>query len=451
MINLSTITGFNELLHNGVETNILKINKVECSSQQENILFKNVGNNNNKTEINTEDVNNEDIDANKNQNVYSNKYKVIKYDKNMLSADLVLNLGLCRSIIVNSKNEVVSFSPPKTIGYEEFISKYELPNDEIFAEEFVEGTMINVFWDSSIGLSGGWEIATRNTVGANSSFYKNNNINSNKSSNKTFRTMFLEAAKANNFHLSYLNPDLCYSFVLQHPENRIVVPFKHPELYLVRIYSIDNTDKNNIMVYSHGIDHLKQLSWYKSTVRFPKEYTFDSYDELKEKYASMNTPYHLLGVVIYNKVTGERTKLRNPVYEQVRTLRGNQPKLQYQYLSLRKEGNVSEFLKFYPEHKKCFSQFRDQLHLFTNTLFSNYISCYVRKERPLKEFSDHYRTHMFNIHQKFINELREQKLFVTNTVVIKYVNELHPSLLMYCLNYNMRKRAIDFAVDENQL
>jgi hypothetical protein len=24
----------------------------------------------------------------------------------------------------------------------------------------------------------------------------------------------------------------------------------------------------------------------------------------------------------------------------------------------------------------------------------------------------------------------------------KYVNELHPSLLMYCLNYNMRKKLI---------
>jgi hypothetical protein len=53
---------------------------------------------------------------------------------------------------------------------------------------------------------------------------------------------------------------------------------------------------------------------------------------------------------------------------------------------------------------------------------------------------------MYKLHQIFLNELREKKLFVTNTVVIKYVNELHPSLLMYCLNFHMRKRSVDFSM-----
>ena len=89
------------------------------------------------------------------------------------------------------------------------------------------------------------------------------------------------------------------------------------------------------------------------------------------------------------------------------------------------------------------SKFRDQVHMFTNTLHKNYISCYVKKEKPLKEFSEQYKTHMFKIHELFINELRPNNLFVSNSVVIKYVNELPSSLLMYCLNYNMRKRMID--------
>jgi hypothetical protein len=59
---------------------------------------------------------------------------------------------------------------------------------------------------------------------------------------------------------------------------------------------------------------------------------------------------------------------------------------------------------------------------------------------------------MFNIHQRYLHELREKKLFVTNTVVIKYVNEMHPSLLMYCLNYQMRKRNVDTIVaDRNYI
>ena len=407
--NLSQIPGFNELISKNENiSTILKLNKVECNT-----------------------------DENK-------KYKVIRYDKDILSSDLFSTYGLCRSVIVNSDNKIVSFSPPKSISSETFIRMNHNKTDNIIAEEFVEGTMINVFWDNKIGISGGWEIATRNTVGARSSFYKIKNT-------KTFREMFLEAALENNILLDRLNPLYSYSFVLQHPENRIVVPFHKPQLYLVAMYFIDNSESNNIRVYSVDMLEARKFNWFNANIKFPVIYEWNTYSELIETYASMNTSYDILGVVIYNRNIGYRTKIRNPVYEEVRSLRGNQSKIQYQYLSLRKEGKVSDFLKFYPENKKEFSTFRDQIHLFTNTLFSNYISCYIKKEKPLLEFSEQYRTHMFNIHKKYINELREKKMFITNTIVINYVNELPSSLLMYCLNFQMRKRNVDYLKCESSM
>jgi hypothetical protein len=299
--------------------------------------------------------------------------------------------------------------------------------------------MINVFWDSTIGLTGAWEISTRNTVGATSSFYKHSDA-------KTFRTMFLEAAKENNLILELLNPLYCYSFVLQHPLNRIVVPFKSKKLYLVAMYIINNVELNDIRVYRINMNDVRSMDWNNANINFPEVYSWESYTDLIKKYASMNTPYTILGVVIVNVLTGERTKIRNPVYEEVRSLRGNHPKLQYQYISLRREGKVREFLKYYPENKKEFARFRDQIHLFTNTLFDNYISCYVKKENGSDYFPYQYKTHMLNLHKSYLNKLRAEKMCVTNTVVIKYVNNLHPSLLMYCLNYNRRKRNIDHIV-----
>jgi hypothetical protein len=368
-------------------------------------------------------------------NIISNNetFKLIRYDKNSLNYDIIPTYGLFRSVIVNSNNEVVCFSPPKSISADLFIKKYNLVDETLVAEQFVEGTMINVFWDYKNNL---WEIATRNNIGGKSSFYKTKNA-------KTFRDMFFEAVAYSNLDLNSLNKNLCYSFVLQHPENRIVVPFKEPQLYLISIYMIDNTEPFDIKVGI--IDKSDFLTIHTNTkIKLPTIYKFNAYSELIEKYASMNTSYDTLGVVIHNNKTGERTKIRNPVYEQVKQLRGNQPKLQYQYLCLRKEGKVGDFLNFFPEHKTEFSSFRDQIHLFTNTLYLNYISCYIKKEKPLIEFSDQYRTHMFNIHKHFLNELKEQKLYVNNTVVIKYVNNLHPSLLMFCLNFQMRKRSVDF-------
>ena len=312
------------------------------------------------------------------------------------------------------------------------MTKYPLKTNAIIAEDFIEGTMINVFYDTSYKC---WQIATRNTVGAEVSFYKY--------SNKTFNQMFAEACLANNFNLQTLNPRFCYSFVLQHPLNRIVVPFKTPQLYLVAVYEIAQTTDNIIVCEQDITEVCLNGLWSQTSIKFAKRHEFANYSELIEKSASPNTPYDILGIVLKNLETGERSKIRNPIYEEIRQLRGNQPKLQYQYLTLRHSGKLSEFLKFYPETKDEMSKFRDQVHMFTNTLHKNYISCYVKKEKPLKEFSDQYRTHMFKLHQIFINELRQKNQIVTNTIVIRYVNDLHPSLLMYCLNYNMRKRLVD--------
>ena len=51
-----------------------------------------------------------------------------------------------------------------------------------------------------------------------------------------------------------------------------------------------------------------------------------------------------MGVIVYHK-SGVRTKFRNPNYEFVRQLRGNEPKKQYRYLVLRQQEKVMEYLK----------------------------------------------------------------------------------------------------------
>lgn len=393
---LNSIPGFTELINGNDNTNVLKLSKTNKNNQS---------------------------------------YKIIKYDKNFLSTDLIPSYGVLRSVILNSLNSIVSFAPPKSISSDLFMTKYPELGEGIVAEEFVEGTMVNVFWDKSIQLSGAWEIATRNSVGGEVSFYKT-------AESKTFRSMFLEAANVCNLNLNTLDPHFCYSFVLQHPDNRIVTPFSKPSLYLVEVYEIYYAEPGFHSIYSINIDDIKQMwNFTQTSVKFPQVYDLSNgYAELKSKYASMNTPYDVLGVMLKNKMTMERTKFRNPVYEQVRRLRGNQPKLMYQYLCLRQQGKVRDYLNYYPENKKEFSFFRDNLHTFTSALFQNYLSCYVHKDVPLKEFPDQYRTHMYHLHQIYINQLRSKGQCVTNNEVIDYVNKMHPSLQMYSLNHSMRRR-----------
>ena len=110
-------------------------------------------------------------------------YHIIKYNKDFLAFDLIHSYGLLRSVIL-SHNKVVCFSSSKSISSDYFMKQYSYPNKNIVAEEFIEGTMINVFYDNNYGVNGCWQIATRNTVGAEVTFYQY--------SNKTFHSMFME-------------------------------------------------------------------------------------------------------------------------------------------------------------------------------------------------------------------------------------------------------------------
>jgi hypothetical protein len=140
---------------------------------------------------------------------------------------------------------------------------------------------------------------------------------------------------------------------------------------------------------------------------------------------------------------GDRIKFRNPNYEDVKKLRGNQPKLQFQYLCLRQSEKTSEFLKYFPEYKSRFYEFREQLHRFTNNLYKNYISCYIHKENPLNTFNYEYRNCMFVLHQQYLNELKSNNKYINRQFVIDYINHLDPSHLMFLLNYNFRKNNIN--------
>ncbi len=47
-------------------------------------------------------------------------------------------------------------------------------------------------------------------------------------------------------------------------------------------------------------------------------------------------------------------------------MRGNNPKLQYNYLCLKQENKVKEFLQYYPEHNVIFNKFKNFSYVYNN-------------------------------------------------------------------------------------
>tara|TARA_B100000902_G_scaffold395060_1_gene452769 strand:+ start:16837 stop:18156 length:1320 start_codon:yes stop_codon:yes gene_type:complete len=417
------------------------------------------------TDIDLENINNTN-NANyiiKDYFYNNNSYKIIKYNKEKLKEfekhdiNKFNHLSKFRSIIIKN-NKLQVYSPEKSINFENFKNKY-VNTEECWIEDFIDGTMINVFFDIN---NNEWEISTRSTVGGNIIFFNDiknykyfpNNMENHNYNNVTFRSMFFEACNLNNFDLNSLNPRYSYSFLMQHPYNRIVTPIHTPLIYLIKIYEINNNEYPIVKVTEKNIYNFCNEAPYiflNTNIKFINKYPIDkSYDNIQNDFINNKMPYYCVGIVLHN-IDGTRSKIRNNSYENVRKLRGNQPKLQFNYLSLKKDNKIKEYLSYYPEHIILFNKFKLLVYSYTQDLYINYINCFIKKEKPLKEYPFNFKIHMYKIHNIYINKLKSENKIVDKKVVIDYFNDLHPAQQMFIINNKFKNNNIEENMEEENM
>tara|TARA_B100000902_G_scaffold397642_1_gene462055 strand:+ start:5761 stop:6960 length:1200 start_codon:yes stop_codon:yes gene_type:complete len=360
---------------------------------------------------------------------YDGNLILVKYNKQKLNDDNWETLGKFRSLIYDKNaKRVISYFPPKScIGF-------DFGDDqERYLEEFYEGTMISLFWYDIIE---DWEITTRSNIGAKCSY---------KPGGETFRTLFLNTLNKQNIELEDFDKNFCYTFVLQHKLNRIVCPIKDNKVILVDVIKCGNNGK---------IYRWKRDVFYKMIHNIVKNENIIVPErwKLNMMWASKNldnAPYFFMGYVFYEE-DGTRCKMRNQNYEYVRHLKGNNPKIQYRYYHLRNNNLVKEYLQFYPEDRKTFSELRNNLHKYTKNLYQSYITCYIKKEKPLKEYDYKYKTHMYYLHELYKNELKNKGFYINMNEVIKYINGLEPPRLMHVINADVYRNEKDIVKVEIQ-
>jgi hypothetical protein len=245
--------------------------------------------------------------------------------------------------------------------------------------------------------------------------------------------MFLEACNNADFEFEILDKTLCYSFVLQHPKNRIVVPFKETKLYLCACYRINEDYIIDII----DIETIKE-SLKSTKIQYPKTYeNINEVYNLTELMTDSFGDYTVVGFMIHHRASGTRSKIRNEgTYEYVRMLRGNQPKEQYRYLELCHNGRLDEYVNFYPEDKEVFNKYRDEVNYYITSLYQNYVNCFINKMDVLKNYPFQYKAHMYQLHLIYLNEIKPGNMQYNN--VVQYVNKLPPAKLMFVLNYHLR-------------
>lgn len=389
-------------------------------------------------------------------------YRVFNYDNKYICNDDYKN-GLYRSVIFSGlNNKLLCFTPPKSVEYDTFKNIVDNNRDSVTVTETVEGTMITLFYNTDIS---NWEISTKSSVSGNYYYYRNEYFNPIKTQDSTFRNMFLDALQEprlnckteldNCLWIYSLDKSYCYSFVLQHPDNHIVLNIPRPKLVLVSVFLMTDNKVSYIplSVYS------KWDCFIGSVIDFPKTIFIDwicgetitgfPYDILSDLFGSAQTLPNIVGVNLVNNNTGMRTVIENPRYIELKELRGNNPNIQYQYLCLLHMNKIRDFLFHFPRYRQVFNKFKTQYDKFAQDIHNSYIQYFIFKNKEVP-ISKRYMTHIFNLHKNYyipscINKdnsnvgenMVVKKKIITKSVVFEYLKTLEPRVLIYYLNYDI--------------
>ena len=203
------------------------------------------------------------------------------------------------------------------------------------------------------------------------------------------------------------------------------------------MYSINNSNLTITRVPIAEALNSTAVPWIKTPALNEQKLTQQELDDLVQLCTSCDTDYSIPGVMLCDQTTGLRSKIRNSEYEKVRRLRGNQPKLQYRFLTLRQQAaeDVKAYLQYYPEDANAFSKYGQQVRSFTHNLHREYMECKVRKEKNIKSVPYEHCNHVYALHGHYLDILRQEGGVVTRRVVEAYVNDLPAARLMYSINY----------------
>ena len=337
-----------------------------------------------------------------------------------LTGDPGVNMHIYRSAIVGV-NKLLCLAPSKSVSLDELLENSD-ENTLFKAEEIVEGTMINLFWDERVG----WEIATKKGVSGNYFYFRNQYQGNGEQ--KTFRQMFLDAftqkpnVLADLELLAHLDKTCCYTFVLQHPLNHIVLNVEEPTVYLVYMHKLGEP-----MSYSYA-PNCEELHTYflNAGVKFPVSYDNHFNKSLfATKYIELSTrATKAPGYMITDFKSGLRASIENPEYRSLKTLRGNHPNLFFHYLMLRKSKEVERFIGHFPQYSQLFNEFNTRFSNYVSMIYQLYVDVFIVKTKDIKTIEDKKALFFINrIHYAiYLPILKRSKMKITRQIVEAFLD-----------------------------
>lgn len=289
-------------------------------------------------------------------------------------------------------------------------------------ELFQDGTLIGMFWDK---YSGRWRIHTRSILDARCRYY---------SQTRTFADMFAEATR--DVDLGHLSRHCSYSWVLQHPENRIVCHASLPTAIIADVCQI-NADAS--------------VDWQRApqyAVQLVPPVLPLTWDTIRLRVADLNARFgHNCQGLVIKDGAGGRWKLRTPEYNRVRQIRGNSPRRDFLWLQAWSNNTLLDYLKLYPEERSLANGVINRWKLATADVYRIYGEAFKAHSLDRKLIPQKYRSSIYGLHSLYHTTLKPAGKKVDWKACLEHMNALDTKQKLFIINYELRlaARAVDAA------
>lgn len=295
----------------------------------------------------------------------------------------------------------------------------ESPIGDFSLEYFMDGVMIGMFWDK---YNKKWRIHTRSTLDARCRYY---------SQNKTFATMFTEALGSDRDREAVeaaLNVNTSYTWILQHPENRIVVPVKAPHAYCTEAITIASNavvSVSSVPAAAHPVPPLVIAS--------------PSWENIAALLADWDRRFgHTIqGLVAKNGF--DRFKVRTGKYNVVRRMRGNSARRDYLWLSEWRAGTLPGYLALFPEERSQANATINRWKQATNEIYQMYVAVFKARNTPKTAIPPKYRPLVYGLHNLYLNTLKPAGKSLDWKACLGFMNERDTAQMLFVINWDLRQ------------
>lgn len=190
----------------------------------------------------------------------------------------------------------------------------------------IDGSIMKLWYDEE------WHLSTNGMINA---------FEAHCPTGESFGALFIEGLKIGLVELTEkLNKNYTYIFEMVHPLTRVVIPYKEGNVFHI---GTRNNLTGEELVLDIGIEK-------------PKEYSFDSLEDVIDITKTM--PYSEEGYVVveYNGNNTRRVKVKSPSYVAVHHMKNNGVVTYNRIMELILKNEQSEFLSIFDEYKPYFDK-----------------------------------------------------------------------------------------------